>query len=41
MPCDDVGSDEWLVTPNRQPRCTWQPSLYRARNLHSNRPDHD
>jgi putative transposase len=24
-------SDEWLVTPNRQPRCTWQPSLCCAR----------
>ncbi|QUV79879.1 transposase [Chloracidobacterium thermophilum] len=31
MPCDDVGSDEWLVTPNRQPRCTLQPSLCCAR----------
>jgi putative transposase len=31
MPCDDVGLDECVVTPNRQPRCTWQPSLCCAR----------
>ena len=31
MPCDDVGLDECVVAPNRQPRCTWQPSLCCAR----------
>jgi putative transposase len=31
MPCDDVGLDECVVAPNRQPRCTLQPSLCCAR----------